>query len=60
MSGDQDKILDNLRDLHGHLMAELDKVIVKLDNYHREQMTQSREAENKAMQDILDKIKNKL
>lgn len=60
MVADKQKILQEIKDLHQRLLAELDKIIVKLDNYSREQMAQSREAEKRAMDDILAKIKNKL
>lgn len=56
---DTQKTLEEIKYLHHRLMAELDKVIVKLDNYSRQQMAVSREAESKAMEDILAKIKNK-
>lgn len=54
------KTLEEIQNLHTKLMAELDKVIAKLDNYNRGQMAEHREDEKKAMDQILDKIKKDL
>lgn len=57
---DKQKTLEEIKNLHDKLIAELDKVIAKLDNYNRGQMAEHREEEKKAMDQILEKIKKDL
>lgn len=57
---DKSKVLEELNILHRRLLSELDKAIIKLNDYSRQQTEKHLASENQAMQAILKKIKEEL